>query len=88
MFSSSKGIQMSHTKFISPQSDEDKPGTSSKKKSPAAVSKTPNAWKSECLNLLETVFQCEDSNPFRFPVNPDEFPVSLEMLDWHSISSL
>lgn len=59
------------------QSDEDQPGTSSKKKlSVAPVSnKNPDSWKSECLTLLETIFRCEDSSPFRCPVDPDEIPV-------------
>lgn len=59
------------------QSDEDQPGTSSKKKPAAAPvsNKNPDSWKSECLTLLETIFQCEDSSPFRFPVDPDEIPV-------------
>lgn len=59
------------------QSDDDQPGTSSKKKPAAAPvsNKNPDSWKSECLTLLETIFQCEDSSPFRFPVDPDEIPV-------------
>lgn len=64
-------------------SDEDQPGTSSKKKlSVASVSnKNPDSWKSECLTLLETIFRCEDSSPFRCPVDPDEIPDYFDVIE-------
>ncbi|XP_062620168.1 bromodomain and WD repeat-containing protein 3-like isoform X2 [Saccostrea cucullata] len=62
-------------------SDDDQPGTSTRRKSAPPVNKTPDSWKSECLNLLESVFQCEDSSPFRFPVDPDEIPEYFDIIE-------
>ena len=36
----------------------------------------PDAWKSECRTLLDTIAQCEDSQPFREPVDINAYPVS------------
>ncbi|XP_059824809.1 bromodomain and WD repeat-containing protein 1-like isoform X3 [Hypanus sabinus] len=33
-----------------------------------------NAWKSQCRKLVEILFQCEDSEPFRQPVDLAEYP--------------
>ncbi|XP_062594128.1 PH-interacting protein-like [Saccostrea cucullata] len=62
-------------------SDDDQPGTSTWRKSASPVNKTPDSWKSKCLNLLESVFQCEDSSPFRFPVDPDELPGYFDIIE-------
>lgn len=35
-----------------------------------------DAWKEQCKNLLNYIFDCEDSEPFRQPVNPQNYPVS------------
>nr|XP_022292305.1 bromodomain and WD repeat-containing protein 3-like isoform X1 [Crassostrea virginica] len=64
-------------------SDEDQPGTSTRRKPVPVpvVNKNPDSWKSECLTLLETIFRCEDSNPFRFPVDPDELPEYFDIIE-------
>uniref|UniRef100_A0A7M4G0F3 Pleckstrin homology domain interacting protein n=1 Tax=Crocodylus porosus TaxID=8502 RepID=A0A7M4G0F3_CROPO len=36
------------------------------------------AWKRQCQELLNLIFQCEDSEPFRQPVDLLEYPVSAE----------
>lgn len=36
-----------------------------------------DAWKDQCKRLLDYMFQCEDSEPFRNPVDRSEYPVSL-----------
>lgn len=35
-----------------------------------------DAWKEQCKNLLNYIFECEDSEPFRQPVDPQNYPVS------------
>lgn len=35
----------------------------------------PHAWKGRCKELLDLIFQCEDSEPFREPVDLQEYPV-------------
>ena len=37
----------------------------------------PQAWRGRCKELLDLIFQCEDSEPFREPVDLHEYPVSL-----------
>uniref|UniRef100_A0A8B9RAF8 Bromodomain and WD repeat domain containing 1 n=1 Tax=Astyanax mexicanus TaxID=7994 RepID=A0A8B9RAF8_ASTMX len=34
-----------------------------------------DAWKDACKRLLDYMFQCEDSEPFRQPVDENEYPV-------------
>ncbi|XP_062870970.1 PH-interacting protein [Trichomycterus rosablanca] len=41
----------------------------------------PQAWRSRCRELLELIFQCEDSEPFRQPVDLEEYPDYLEIVD-------
>lgn len=64
-------------------SDDDQPGTSSKKKPAAAPvsNKNPDSWKSECLTLLKTINKCEDSIPFRLPVDIDEIPEYFDVIE-------
>uniref|UniRef100_A0A8C7X9Q0 Bromodomain and WD repeat domain containing 1 n=1 Tax=Oryzias sinensis TaxID=183150 RepID=A0A8C7X9Q0_9TELE len=38
-----------------------------------------DAWKEQCKNLLNYIFECEDSEPFRQPVDPQNYP------DYHDI---
>ncbi|XP_054649152.1 bromodomain and WD repeat-containing protein 3 isoform X3 [Dunckerocampus dactyliophorus] len=38
-----------------------------------------DAWKEQCKNLLNYIFECEDSEPFRLPVDPQNYP------DYHDI---
>lgn len=35
----------------------------------------PHAWKGRCKELLDLIFQCEDSEPFREPVDLQEYTV-------------
>lgn len=37
---------------------------------------TSATWKQQCTALLDSIFQWEDSTPFRYPVNLNEYPVS------------
>ncbi|KAL3881699.1 hypothetical protein ACJMK2_028102 [Sinanodonta woodiana] len=41
----------------------------------------PEAWKSECQELLDRVFQWEDSEPFREPVDANLYPQYYEVID-------
>lgn len=41
-----------------------------------AHSYDPHAWRGRCKELLDLIFQCEDSEPFREPVDLQEYPVS------------
>lgn len=38
-----------------------------------------DAWKEQCKKLLNYIFECEDSEPFRQPVDPQNYP------DYHGI---
>ncbi|KAL7865002.1 hypothetical protein AOLI_G00164220 [Acnodon oligacanthus] len=41
----------------------------------------PQAWRGRCRELLELIFQCEDSEPFRQPVDLEEYPDYLDIVD-------
>lgn len=41
----------------------------------------PEAWKSRCRELLDLIFQCEDSEPFREPVDLQDYPDYLDIVD-------
>ncbi|KAM3861557.1 LOW QUALITY PROTEIN: PH-interacting protein [Diretmus argenteus] len=41
----------------------------------------PHAWRGRCKELLDLIFQCEDSEPFREPVDLQEYPDYLEIVD-------
>nr|XP_003706685.1 PREDICTED: PH-interacting protein isoform X1 [Megachile rotundata] len=61
---------------------KDKPSTSTQKASSSRNSRPPEVlddWKIACRQLLETLWQCEDSIPFREPVDRLEHP------DYHQI---
>lgn len=38
----------------------------------------PHAWRGRCKELLDLIFQCEDSEPFREPVDLQEYPVPMQ----------
>uniref|UniRef100_A0A8C3FZ08 Pleckstrin homology domain interacting protein n=1 Tax=Cyclopterus lumpus TaxID=8103 RepID=A0A8C3FZ08_CYCLU len=38
----------------------------------------PHAWRGRCKELLDLIFQCEDSEPFREPVDLQEYPVRVQ----------
>ncbi|XP_056588592.1 PH-interacting protein isoform X1 [Triplophysa dalaica] len=44
-------------------------------------SSDPQAWKGRCRELLELIFQCEDSEPFRQPVDLEEYPDYLDIVE-------
>lgn len=35
-----------------------------------------NRWRKQCMELVNLIFQCEDSEPFRQPVDLEQYPVS------------
>lgn len=39
--------------------------------------KNVNDWKVEAVNLVDALWKCEDSIPFRSPVNPQRYPGKL-----------
>ncbi|XP_032399489.1 PH-interacting protein [Etheostoma spectabile] len=41
----------------------------------------PHAWRGRCKELLDLIFQCEDSEPFREPVDLQEYPDYLQIVD-------
>ncbi|KAG7262048.1 hypothetical protein CRUP_017801 [Coryphaenoides rupestris] len=41
----------------------------------------PQAWRGRCKELLDLIFQCEDSEPFREPVDLHEYPDYLEIVE-------
>lgn len=40
-----------------------------------------DAWKEQCRNLVNYIFDCEDSEPFRQPVDPENYPDYLDIID-------
>ncbi|KAM7399553.1 hypothetical protein PAMP_018818 [Pampus punctatissimus] len=40
-----------------------------------------DSWKEQCKNLLNYIFECEDSEPFRQPVDPQNYPDYLGIID-------
>ncbi|XP_054829119.1 bromodomain and WD repeat-containing protein 1 isoform X2 [Eublepharis macularius] len=40
-----------------------------------------NGWKKQCRELINLIFQCEDSEPFRQPVDLDQYPDYREIID-------
>uniref|UniRef100_A0A4W4HN02 PH-interacting protein n=1 Tax=Electrophorus electricus TaxID=8005 RepID=A0A4W4HN02_ELEEL len=87
---------MKKTAFSDSSDDEEEdeetetPGTSkcSKKQQPIlrnlrnkAASGDPQAWRGRCRELLELIFQCEDSEPFRQPVDLVDYPDYLDIVE-------
>lgn len=44
------------------------------------------AWKKQCQELLNLIFQCEDSEPFRQPVDLLEYPVRISKMTFILLS--
>uniref|UniRef100_A0A8C9VS31 PH-interacting protein n=1 Tax=Scleropages formosus TaxID=113540 RepID=A0A8C9VS31_SCLFO len=68
------------------EEDADTPGTSTRKKKVQklrnkAQSYDIKAWKSRCKELLDLIFQCEDSEPFRQPVDLQQYPDYRDIID-------
>uniref|UniRef100_A0A8C0V9H8 Bromodomain and WD repeat-containing protein 1 n=1 Tax=Cyanistes caeruleus TaxID=156563 RepID=A0A8C0V9H8_CYACU len=40
-----------------------------------------NCWKKQCMELVNLIFQCEDSEPFRQPVDLDQYPDYRHIID-------
>ncbi|XP_029923431.1 bromodomain and WD repeat-containing protein 3 [Myripristis murdjan] len=62
--------------------DTEAPGTSSGhrlRQHSVEVLPDRDAWKDQCKSLLNYIFECEDSEPFRRPVDPANYP------DYHDI---
>ncbi|XP_053730106.1 bromodomain and WD repeat-containing protein 3 isoform X1 [Synchiropus splendidus] len=65
------------------EEDTEGPGTSSGhrlRQRSVEVLPDRDAWKEQCRSLLNYIFECEDSEPFRQPVDPQNYPVSLSWL--------
>ncbi|KAK2847016.1 hypothetical protein Q5P01_010015 [Channa striata] len=57
--------------------DTEAPGTSSGhrlRQRSVEVVPDRDSWKEQCKNLLNYIFECEDSEPFRQPVDPQNYP--------------
>ncbi|XP_076001297.1 bromodomain and WD repeat-containing protein 3 [Genypterus blacodes] len=64
------------------EEDAEAPGTSSGhrlRQRSVEVLPDRDAWKEKCKVLVNYIFQCEDSEPFRQPVDPQNYP------DYHGI---
>uniref|UniRef100_A0A8B9Q1X5 Bromodomain and WD repeat domain containing 3 n=1 Tax=Apteryx owenii TaxID=8824 RepID=A0A8B9Q1X5_APTOW len=59
--------------------DSDAPGTSSGKRRPVKAS--PDAWKEQCKQLLNLIYEREDSEPFRQPVDLFSYPDYRDIVD-------
>ncbi|XP_029629205.1 bromodomain and WD repeat-containing protein 3 isoform X1 [Salmo trutta] len=63
---------------------EEAPGPSSGHRLCQRSSETvpdPDSWKGQCKRLMNYVFECEDSEPFRKPVDPTSYPDYLRIID-------
>uniref|UniRef100_A0A673CB81 Bromodomain and WD repeat domain containing 1 n=1 Tax=Sphaeramia orbicularis TaxID=375764 RepID=A0A673CB81_9TELE len=60
------------------EEDTEAPGTSTGHRL-RQVLPDRDSWKEQCKNLLNYIFECEDSEPFRQPVDPQNYP------DYHGI---
>ncbi|KAK3098508.1 hypothetical protein FSP39_020204 [Pinctada imbricata] len=56
-------------------------GPSKRQRNTLTTNKNPDFWKQECQDLLITMVQCEDSEPFRYPVNPEQYPDYFDAID-------
>ncbi|XP_058040935.1 bromodomain and WD repeat-containing protein 1 isoform X1 [Ahaetulla prasina] len=70
------------------ESDDDyKPRTSSRKRQSLKgknITKSrydENRWRKQCMELVNLIFQCEDSEPFRQPVDLEQYPDYREIID-------
>ncbi|XP_015807459.3 bromodomain and WD repeat-containing protein 3 isoform X1 [Nothobranchius furzeri] len=59
------------------EEDTEAPGTSSGhrlRQHSVEVLPDRDAWKEQCKSLINYIFDCEDSEPFRQPVDPENYP--------------
>ncbi|XP_059154571.1 bromodomain and WD repeat-containing protein 3-like [Physella acuta] len=71
--------ELAHSDFKTGSSDdESQPGNSKTHSSPRKKKRkrkpNPEAWLEQSESLLAMLFDCEDSEPFRIPVNPADYP--------------
>ncbi|XP_065293659.1 bromodomain and WD repeat-containing protein 3 isoform X1 [Dermacentor albipictus] len=52
-----------------------------KRRAPGAAPLTSVTWKGQCQELLSFIFQCEDSTPFRLPVDLAAYPDYANIID-------
>ncbi|XP_030641693.1 PH-interacting protein [Chanos chanos] len=93
LYNSMKKAAFSDTSDDEDEDEEpDAPGTSTRTKKGQrqpmlrtlrnkAQCQDPQAWKERCKELLDLIFQCEDSEPFREPVDLQEYPDYLDIVD-------
>uniref|UniRef100_A0A8C8SEP3 Bromodomain and WD repeat domain containing 1 n=1 Tax=Pelusios castaneus TaxID=367368 RepID=A0A8C8SEP3_9SAUR len=55
--------------------DPDDLGRVLKSRNMGKINYDENIWKKQCMELVNLIFQCEDSEPFRQPVDLDQYPV-------------
>uniref|UniRef100_A0A8B9QBD5 Bromodomain and WD repeat-containing protein 1 n=1 Tax=Apteryx owenii TaxID=8824 RepID=A0A8B9QBD5_APTOW len=60
--------------------DSDAPGTSSGKRR-VSICVCPDAWKEQCKQLLNLIYEREDSEPFRQPVDLFSYPDYRDIVD-------
>ncbi|KFO84460.1 Bromodomain and WD repeat-containing protein 1, partial [Buceros rhinoceros silvestris] len=56
-------------------------GRSLKKGKSVKTGYDENCWKKQCMELVNLIFQCEDSEPFRQPVDLDQYPDYRHIID-------
>ncbi|XP_034170541.2 bromodomain and WD repeat-containing protein 3 isoform X3 [Pangasianodon hypophthalmus] len=61
--------------------DVDAPGTSTGRRAHQQMELDRDAWKDACKQLLDYMFECEDSEPFRQPVDQNEYQDYLAIID-------
>uniref|UniRef100_A0AAX7VMU1 Bromo domain-containing protein n=1 Tax=Astatotilapia calliptera TaxID=8154 RepID=A0AAX7VMU1_ASTCA len=70
------------------EEDTEAPGTSAGhrlRQRSVEVLPDRDAWKEQCKSLLNYILECEDSEPFRQPVDPQNYPQMLFSVDYHDI---
>ncbi|XP_017275528.1 bromodomain and WD repeat-containing protein 3 isoform X2 [Kryptolebias marmoratus] len=66
------------------EEDTEAPGTSSGhrlRQHSVEVPPDRDSWKEQCKNLVNYIFDCEDSEPFRQPVDPENYPDYFDIID-------
>uniref|UniRef100_A0A674KA90 Bromo domain-containing protein n=1 Tax=Terrapene triunguis TaxID=2587831 RepID=A0A674KA90_9SAUR len=52
-----------------------------KRRNNVKINYDENTWKKQCMELVNLIFQCEDSEPFRQPVDLDQYPDYRHIID-------
>ncbi|XP_069802237.1 bromodomain and WD repeat-containing protein 1 [Dendropsophus ebraccatus] len=69
-----KFIMDSNTDSITDLSMSPEVSTEGEKMCDGQSENTTNSWKSRCMDLVDFIIDCEDSEPFREPVDLEQFP--------------